>query len=50
MQAQFRQIEAIRNPMAGALANACFRKRVVKPAKGKGSFSRKAKHRVRDFG
>ena len=50
MQVQLRQVEAMRNPMAAVLAKGCFRKQTVKPAKGKGSFSRKAKHRARDFG
>lgn len=49
MQTQLRQIEAMRNPMAAALANGCFRKRTVKPAKGKGSFRRGDKHRGRAF-
>lgn len=32
-----------RNGIAGALSNACFRKRVEKPKKGRGSYSRKGK-------
>lgn len=50
MKTQLKQIEAMRNPMAATLANACFRKQTVKPSKGRGSFRRQPKHRVRDFG
>lgn len=32
-----------RDPFAKALANPLFRKRVVKPKKGKGAYSRKSK-------
>jgi stalled ribosome alternative rescue factor ArfA len=32
-----------RNPYAKALANPCFRKRIVKNIKGKGSYNRKQK-------
>lgn len=32
-----------RNGIAGSLSNACFRKRVEKPKKGRGSYSRKGK-------
>ena len=40
---------AVRNPMAGALAQACFQNRVVRARKGKGSYSRKAKHSARAY-
>lgn len=36
---------AARNPIAGALANGAFRKRVVRAKAGKGSYSRKPKHK-----
>ncbi len=45
MKVQLRQVEAIRNPMAAALANGANRHRVVRARKGKGSFSRREKHR-----
>jgi len=32
-----------RNGIAGALSNPCFRKQVMKPKKGRGSYSRKSK-------
>lgn len=38
-----------RNPMAGLLAHGSNRHQVVRAKKGKGSFSRQAKHRARDF-
>lgn len=38
-----------RNASAAALANACFRKRVVKAKRGKGSYSRKPKYAGRNF-
>lgn len=47
MKSQLRQVEAMRNPMAATLANACFRKQTVRPTKGKGSFRRADKHKGR---
>lgn len=35
-----------RNPIATALADGAFRKRVVRAKAGKGSYSRKPKHRA----
>ena len=32
-----------RNGIAGSLSNACFRKRIENPKKGRGSYSRKGK-------
>lgn len=49
-QQALRQVEAIRNPMAAALALGANRAQTVAPRKGRGSFSRTPKHRVRDFG
>lgn len=40
---------ATRNPMAGALASGAFQGRVVRARKGKGSYSRKAKHSARAY-
>tara|TARA_B100000378_G_scaffold271342_1_gene261735 strand:+ start:584 stop:808 length:225 start_codon:yes stop_codon:yes gene_type:complete len=40
---------ATRNPMAGALAHGAFRRQVVRPGKGKGSYSRKGKHAARAY-
>jgi len=39
-----------RNPLAACLSNGAYQPKKVKPAKGKGSFKRSAKHRGRDFG
>lgn len=49
MKTQLKQVEAMRNPMAASLANGCFRKQTVRPAKGKGSFRRADKHKGRAF-
>lgn len=38
-----------RNPMAGILANPTFRQRKVRPAKGKGSYTRKGRAKVLPF-
>lgn len=45
MRAQANQI-ATRNPMAGLLAHGSNRPQVVRAKKGKGSFSRKDKHKA----
>jgi stalled ribosome alternative rescue factor ArfA len=50
MKTQFKQVEAMRNPMAAMLAHGAARPQTVRARKGKGSFSRKPKHRGRDFG
>lgn len=39
-----------RNPMARRLADTLFRTRRVKPKKGKGSYSRRPKHKASDGG
>lgn len=49
MKTQFKQVEAMRNPMAAILSNGCFRKQTVRAAKGKGSFRRQPKHRNSGF-
>ena len=38
-----------RNPMAVQLCTSKYRQRVVKPRKGKGSYQRRSKYRLRRF-
>ncbi len=38
-----------RNPLAACLAHGAYAPKKVKPAKGKGSFKRRDKHRARSF-
>ncbi len=38
-----------RNPMAVRLCTSKYRQRVVKPRKGKGSYQRRSKYRLRRF-
>lgn len=38
-----------RNPLAAQLCTSKYRQRVVKPRKGKGSYQRRSKYRLRRF-
>lgn len=49
MKKALQQVEAMRNPMAAALAHGTSRQQVVRSKKGRGSFTRKPKHRSRIF-